>query len=120
MAAAVVRGREILASVIHAQVDVHAPYGGVVPELASRDHARFVSQVVGGWSKEIDVLVTPQAFRNSGRPDLPVGGRLAGLIARRALASHLWRDGILPEAGTLRLGEIGPGDVSEALREDSV
>lgn len=83
-------------------------------------HTFTVSQVVGGWSKEIDVLVTPQAFRNSGRPDLPVGGRLAGLIARRALASHLWRDGILPEAGTLRLGEIGPGDVSEALREDSV
>lgn len=46
MAAAVVRGREILASVVHAQTDVHAPYGGVVPELASRDHARCVSQVV--------------------------------------------------------------------------
>ena len=47
MAAAVVSGREILASVVHAQTDVHAPYGGVVPELASRDHARCVSQVVG-------------------------------------------------------------------------
>jgi len=41
-----VRGREILASVVHSQLDVHAPYGGVVPELASRDHARLVSQVV--------------------------------------------------------------------------
>ena len=40
------RGREILASVVHSQLDVHAPYGGVVPELASRDHARLVSQVV--------------------------------------------------------------------------
>ena len=41
MAAAVVRdGREILASVVHGQVEVHAPYGGVVPELASRDHIR--------------------------------------------------------------------------------
>ncbi len=47
MAAAVVRGgREVVASVVHHQVQVHAPYGGVVPELASRDHARAVSQVV--------------------------------------------------------------------------
>jgi N6-L-threonylcarbamoyladenine synthase len=46
MAAAVVRGRDILSSVVHAQLEVHAPYGGVVPELASRDHARAISQVV--------------------------------------------------------------------------
>lgn len=82
-------------------------------------HTFTVSQVVGGWARDVDVLVTPQAFRNCGRPDLPVGGRLAGLIARRALASHLWRDGMLPEARTLRLSAIGPGDVAEALREDA-
>lgn len=47
MAAAVLRGdREILSSVVHSQADVHAPYGGVVPELASRDHVRVVSDVV--------------------------------------------------------------------------
>jgi N6-L-threonylcarbamoyladenine synthase len=47
MAAAVVRrGTEILASVVQGQVDVHRLYGGVVPELASRDHVRTVSQVV--------------------------------------------------------------------------
>ena len=46
MAAAVLRGdSEILANVIHEQADVHQPYGGVVPELASRDHVRAVSQV---------------------------------------------------------------------------
>ena len=33
-------GREILASTIRGQADVHQPYGGVVPELASREHAR--------------------------------------------------------------------------------
>lgn len=82
-------------------------------------HTFTVSQVVGGWRKEIDVRVTAQAFRNSGRPDLAVGGRLAGVIARRALASHLWRDGMLPEADTLRLGAIGPSDLAEALREDA-
>ncbi len=46
MAAAVVRdGREIAASCVQGQEDVHRPYGGVVPELASRDHVRAVSQV---------------------------------------------------------------------------
>ena len=47
MAAAVIRdGRSIVASTVRGQADVHAPYGGVVPELASRDHVRGVSQVV--------------------------------------------------------------------------
>ena len=47
MAAAVVRGgREILSSVVASQTDLHAAYGGVVPELAALDHARSVSGVV--------------------------------------------------------------------------
>ncbi|MEP7119017.1 MAG: response regulator [Acidobacteriota bacterium] len=82
-------------------------------------HTFTVSQVVGGWSKSIDVHVAPTAFRNSGRPNLPVGGRLAGLIARRALANHLWRDGMLPESGVLRLDAIGADEVAEGLREDA-
>ena len=47
MAAAVVRrGCEIVASVVHGQAEVHRPYGGVVPELASRDHVCAVSSTV--------------------------------------------------------------------------
>jgi N6-L-threonylcarbamoyladenine synthase len=47
MAAAVVRGgTEIVASVVRGQAEIHRPYGGVVPELASRDHVRTVSDVV--------------------------------------------------------------------------
>ena len=47
MAAAVVSADgAILSSRVHGQADVHEPYGGVVPELASRDHLRAVSQVV--------------------------------------------------------------------------
>ncbi len=37
---------QIRASIVHGQNEVHAPYGGVVPELASRDHVRAVSDVV--------------------------------------------------------------------------
>ncbi len=89
----------------------------VAPD-GSAVHTFTVSQVVGGWSKPVDVHVAPAAFRNSSRPNLPVGGRLAGLIARRALAHHLWRDGMLPESGVLRLDTIGSDEVAEALRED--
>ena len=39
-AAVVVDGREILSSVVSSQLDIHRKYGGVVPELASREHFR--------------------------------------------------------------------------------
>ncbi len=46
-AAAISRdGREILADVIYSQADMHAEYGGVVPEIASRKHIEKVSLVV--------------------------------------------------------------------------
>ncbi|HKO05877.1 MAG TPA: tRNA (adenosine(37)-N6)-threonylcarbamoyltransferase complex transferase subunit TsaD [Candidatus Acidoferrales bacterium] len=46
-AAAVVRGgRDILSSVVASQDDVHRKYGGVVPELASREHLRRIVPVV--------------------------------------------------------------------------
>src|ERR1700682_3999894 len=36
--AVVAEGRRVLSNVIHSQVDLHAEFGGVVPELAARDH----------------------------------------------------------------------------------
>src|SRR4051794_23336472 len=45
--AAVVRSDgEVLSDVVQSQIKLHAPYGGVVPELASRDHLRNVVPVV--------------------------------------------------------------------------
>jgi N6-L-threonylcarbamoyladenine synthase len=47
-AAAVVRdGRTVLSSIVASQIDVHAEYGGVVPEIASRQHLEAVSVVIG-------------------------------------------------------------------------
>ena len=47
-AAAVVRdGREVLSSVVYTQIPLHQPYGGVVPEVASRAHVEKISPVVG-------------------------------------------------------------------------
>src|ERR1051325_5655338 len=54
-AASVIRdGRIVLSNVIASQVKTHAPYGGVVPELASREHLDRIAPVVN------------QAFRDAG------------------------------------------------------
>lgn len=82
-------------------------------------HTFTVAQLVGGWTREVGVRVRPAAFRASGRPDLPVGGRLAATIARRALAVHLWTDGVVPTHDELVLGDVTAADVAEALREDA-
>ncbi len=45
-AAVVVDGRDILSSIVASQLDIHRKYGGVVPELASREHLRQIVPVV--------------------------------------------------------------------------
>ena len=45
-ACAITRGREILSNVIASQIDIHKRYGGVVPEIASRNHVMAISGVV--------------------------------------------------------------------------
>lgn len=46
-AAAVVKnGREVLSNVISSQIELHAEYGGVVPEIASRKHIEQINQVI--------------------------------------------------------------------------
>ena len=90
MAAAVVRrGRELLASAVHSQIDVHGPYGGVVPELASRDHVRSVSDVVDAALREAEVV--PEQLDGvavTAGPGL-VGSLLVGLCFGKALAYRL-------------------------------
>jgi len=87
MAAAVVRdGREILSNVIHAQTDVHQPYGGVVPELASRDHVRAVSRVVARALEHAGVAHGElDGVAATAGPGL-VGSLLVGLSFAKALA----------------------------------
>jgi len=45
-AAVIASDRNILSSIVSSQIDVHAKYGGVVPELASREHLRAIVPVV--------------------------------------------------------------------------
>jgi N6-L-threonylcarbamoyladenine synthase len=90
MAAAVLRGdREILASVVHGQVELHRPYGGVVPELASRDHARCVSSVVAAALAHAGIAAAELAgIAVTAGPGL-VGSLLVGLSFAKALAYRL-------------------------------
>jgi N6-L-threonylcarbamoyladenine synthase len=87
LAAAVVRGgREILASVVRGQNAVHAPYGGVVPELASRDHVRGVSEVTQQALDTAGVGIDQlDGIAVTAGPGL-VGSLLVGLSFAKALA----------------------------------
>ncbi len=45
-AVAVVRDRQMLSNLISSQVALHQPYGGIVPELASREHVVTLAQLL--------------------------------------------------------------------------
>ncbi len=86
-AAAVVRaGREVLSNEVHSQAAEHAPYGGVVPEIAGRSHLRAIlpvieralSQAGCGLDDLAGIAVTT-------RPGL-IGSLLVGLSAAKGLA----------------------------------
>ena len=115
MAAAVVRGgRSILSNVIRGQGDVHGPYGGVVPELASRDHVRAVSGVVAEALREAGVSAGElDAVAVTAGPGL-VGSLLVGLCFGKALAYRLGRPciGVHHVAGHLASAELAAPDLA--------
>jgi N6-L-threonylcarbamoyladenine synthase len=85
-AAAVVEdGRHIRSSVVASQLDTHAPYGGVVPELASREHLRAIVPVVRQALEEADVEFSDlSAIAVTHGPGL-VGSLLVGVTYAKAL-----------------------------------
>ncbi len=85
-AAVVADGRRILSNVVASQVAVHSPYGGVVPELASRHHLEAIVPVLEAALREsglgfegLDAIAVTQG------PGL-VGSLLVGLQAAKAIA----------------------------------
>ncbi len=89
-AAAVVRnGREVLSSVISSQVSLHARFGGVVPEIASRQHLQALFPLVSAALAESGVSLRDlDAVAVTRTPGL-VGALLVGLSAAKALAYAL-------------------------------
>ena len=86
-AAAVVRdGREILSSVIASQIDMHRPWGGVVPELASREHLEKIDPIVNEALERAEVgLSDIDAIAVTQGPGL-IGSLLVGVCYAKALA----------------------------------
>ncbi len=86
-AAAVVRdGREVLSDVVASQVDTHALYGGVVPEIASRQHIETVDAVIDqALERAGATLAGMDAVAVTYGPGL-VGALLVGVSAAKALA----------------------------------
>jgi N6-L-threonylcarbamoyladenine synthase len=88
--AAVVRsGQHILSNVVASQITTHQPYGGVVPELASREHLRAIIPVVrqalaeaGQTYESVDAIAVTQG------PGL-AGALLVGISFAKALAFAL-------------------------------
>src|ERR1700691_5423552 len=89
-AAAVVRaGEQIISNVVFSQIATHQPYGGVVPELASREHLRAIVPVVrkaladaGQTYQSVDAIAVTQG------PGL-AGALLVGISYAKALAFAL-------------------------------
>ncbi len=79
-------GRRLLSNVVNSQIDIHAAYGGVVPEVAARSHIEVVNPVINqaltdanlDWD-DIDAIAVTYA------PGL-VGSLLVGTLAARTLA----------------------------------
>ena len=86
-ASVVENGRTLLSNVVNSQIDIHAVYGGVVPEVAARSHIEVINPVINQalteanctWD-DIDAIAVTYA------PGL-VGSLLVGTLAARTLAT---------------------------------
>ena len=85
-AAVVANGSDVLSSVVSSQIDLHARFGGVVPELASRAHVQLLTPVVAEVLVEsgVDGSALDAVAATIG-PGL-VGSLLVGISAAKALA----------------------------------
>src|SRR3990167_9070576 len=82
-------GRGLLAHALHTQVAMHSEYGGVVPELASRDHVRRIVPLLRQVMREADVsLAQINAIAYTQGPGLG-GALLVGASVANALAYAL-------------------------------
>jgi N6-L-threonylcarbamoyladenine synthase len=85
-AALITRGGDILANVVSSQADLHARYGGVVPEVASRRHLELVTPVIREALAEAQAdLDDVELVGVTAGPGL-IGALLVGVAAAKAIA----------------------------------
>lgn len=79
----------LLSHALHTQIAMHAEYGGVVPELASRDHIKRIVPLVNEALRQADLKLSDlSAIAYTAGPGL-IGALLTGAVAGRALAYAL-------------------------------
>lgn len=85
-AALVMGGNDVLSSVVSSQIDIHARFGGVVPEVASRAHLESIVPVVRQAFDEAGILPSRvDAVAATAGPGL-IGALLVGVSAAKSLA----------------------------------
>jgi N6-L-threonylcarbamoyladenine synthase len=85
-AAVVADGRAIHSSVVSSQVDLHARYGGVVPEIASRAHVELIGDVVAEALVEAGVELRDLDAVAAGHGPGLAGALLVGVSAGKAIS----------------------------------
>lgn len=82
-------GREVLSNVINSQIAIHEQFGGVVPEIASRNHVEAISHVVNESIKQAGITMEQiDAVSCTYGPGL-VGALLVGVSYAKALSYAL-------------------------------
>ena len=85
-AAVVMGGSDVLSSVVHTSIEQHVPFGGVVPEIASRAHVELIAPVIAQALEESGIADTRiDAVAATVGPGL-IGALLVGVAAAKALA----------------------------------
>ena len=88
-AAVVIDGKEIKSNIIYTQIATHKAYGGVVPEIASREHLRKISSVVKEAIRVSNVpMESLDAIAVTKGPGL-IGSLLVGVSYAKAMAFSL-------------------------------
>jgi N6-L-threonylcarbamoyladenine synthase len=85
-AALITRDGHVLANVVASQAELHAPFGGVVPEVAARRHLELVSPVVEEAFRDANATLGDLRLVAVTRGPGLVGALLVGLSAAKALA----------------------------------
>jgi N6-L-threonylcarbamoyladenine synthase len=85
-AAALVDGGNVLSNVIASQIDLHARFGGIVPEVASRKHVEAIGYIVqeafdsaGKGQSEVDAVAVTSKYGL-------IGSLVVGVAAAKAMA----------------------------------
>ena len=88
-AAAVVKNGRLLSNVIASQIDIHSPYGGVVPEIASRKHLEVIHPVIRQALNDAGIALQEiEGIAVTCGPGL-IGSLLIGLSTAKAMAMAL-------------------------------